>query len=349
MKDLISHKIEQYQLGFELEYQNRFFDTETEFDSERGEEELSDAWREYLNNNKVRDLYGRSEDRIMQNLRDAYGENGEFKKYIDREIADEGFDEDGDETEEYKLEYVLRRLWLSILPMYNIDLYFLEDNFRDNFEYSDSCYERLPNCLERVDDSTVAGGEIRPTDPLSFEDTVKALKELDRRIGIAELECDNECSFHIHLSIHGRKHSYGKLVQYLMTKYVIDNMDRLPTNCVERISSNNQEWITKYFNPRLSESDRYCFVRYCQAYSSWEFRGFGNVQSYEEAMICIELAMEAYDYAYTNKDTDAIIGDTNLLCAMTDKADTLLADRSTKQIAMLQAHETTIQDYAMQA
>jgi len=139
-------------------------------------------------------------------------------------------------------------------------------------------------------DNSVDGVEIRTIDGLTYRQfyaAAKAAFSLDHDI-------DTACSFHIHLSIPNVKHSFGDRFQLALVEYLIENVDRLPANVQERFKKAPKN---VYINGLLSSQKKYSFV-HAHDQGTWEFRCFGNVHNTSEAMTCLNIAIEAMNYAY---------------------------------------------------
>lgn len=139
-------------------------------------------------------------------------------------------------------------------------------------------------------DNSVDGVEIRTIDGLSYRQfyaAAKAAFSLDHDI-------DTACSFHIHLSIPNVKHSFGDRFQLALVEYLIENVERLPANVQKRFRNAPGN---EYINGLLSSKKKYSFV-HAHDQGTWEFRCFGNVQNTSEAMTCLNIAIEAMNYAY---------------------------------------------------
>ncbi len=103
---------------------------------------------------------------------------------------------------------------------------------------------------------------------------------------------DNGCSFHIHVSIPGITHKYGKLFQAYLMEYLLGQIHRLPESVKARWNGE-----VGYFKPLISK-EKYSFVHFHESLGTWEFRCFGNVQNHADGMRCLKLAVEAMQYAY---------------------------------------------------
>ena len=148
---------------------------------------------------------------------------------------------------------------------------------------------KYPICYK--DDGSVEGGEITTdgaVSPIRFLQTAASL------FASNEFEIDIGCSFHIHLSAKGVKHTYGRALQAEMQAYIL-NAD-LPEFLVDRITSDK----STYFKPQAS-TDRHSLVNFCSRLNTWEFRVFGNVSNYSDAKYCLFLAMNALRHAYRVK------------------------------------------------
>ena len=171
-----------------------------------------------------------------------------------------------------------------------------ERDYRDRIDTSDYLLDTSPNidCRYPIcykDDGSVNGGEITTegaVSPIRFLKTAKSLFTSN------EFEIDIGCSFHIHLSAKGVKHTYGRALQAEMQAYIL-NAD-LPEFLVDRITSDK----SSYFKPQAS-TDRYSLVNFCSRLNTWEFRVFGNVSNYSDAKYCLFLAMNALRHAYRVK------------------------------------------------
>lgn len=141
-------------------------------------------------------------------------------------------------------------------------------------------------------DGSVDGFEFRTKGALTYIDFMRAANYV---FGDFEHEIDEKCSFHIHLSIEGVKHLYGARFQAALVEYITDNRFSLPENVKNRIeNAQNNEFICGI----IEERKKYCFVRNHDFYNTWEFRCFGHVESASEAKKCLDLAIDAMNYAY---------------------------------------------------
>lgn len=139
-------------------------------------------------------------------------------------------------------------------------------------------------------DNSVDGVEIRTIDGLTYRQfyaAAKAAFSLDHDI-------DTACSFHIHLSIPNVKHSFGDRFQLALVEYLIENIERLPASVQRRFKNAPKN---EYINGLLSSRKKYSFV-HAHDLNTWEFRCFGNVKNSGEAMVCLNIAIEAMNYAY---------------------------------------------------
>jgi len=167
-----------------------------------------------------------------------------------------------------------------------------ESTDRSNF-YSDDEDEvdfNLGHLVTSCDDGSVSGWEFKASRPLKiseFKTAVDRVFRLDHEIDIA-------CSFHIHLSIPGVKHTYGYLLQGDMTRYILDNWSLLPESVQQRKKQ------MSYYKAQLSR-DKYTAAAYHGHFGTWEFRIFGNVQNTKEGVACLLMAVRALQYAYKQK------------------------------------------------
>lgn len=148
----------------------------------------------------------------------------------------------------------------------------------------------LPDGLTVCDDGSVSGFEFKPDGPV----TAKRFVSLARQILDWRHKIDINCSFHIHLSVPGIEHNYGKQLQLAMSEYIIDQRDkgRFSKALEKRLMHDSQ-----YFNIR-GTTEKYNFVNFHNGFKTWEFRCFGNVSNISDASTCLIVAVEALQYAY---------------------------------------------------
>jgi hypothetical protein len=139
-----------------------------------------------------------------------------------------------------------------------------------------------------VQDGSVDGFEIR----------TRGANEYDRVVDLAKKafnydhKIDERCSFHIHLSVDGIRHSYGSRLQTAMIEFLLSNLTRMPASVVQRWSKSNS-----YFKPKIG-TEKYTFVHYHSRLRTWEFRCFGNVTNAEDAEACLNWAIKALQHGY---------------------------------------------------
>lgn len=148
-------------------------------------------------------------------------------------------------------------------------------------------YPQFPGVVSAAD-GTVTGFEFRSE---GNGVTAQEFRKLTKAVFNGAHKIDTGCSFHIHLSLDGIKHRYGKNFQAFATDYILRHWSFLPESVQRRISNYD------YYRPRIS-TDKYTAVAYHQRYYTWEFRIFGNVQNAKEASICLIMALRAMQYAY---------------------------------------------------
>jgi len=158
-------------------------------------------------------------------------------------------------------------------------------------EYCRDTYHWHP-LLDAKADNSVKGPEITTLGGCSYTDFCEALDMLMRNWMVV----DKHCSFHIHLSLPGVKHSYGKRFQQSMLEYILAHQKEVPA-CVKQ-RWQDHEWVAKYYGFTLDD-DKYRFVAFRGM--TWEFRCFGNVSTVKDAMTCLDLAIRAFQHAYRVK------------------------------------------------
>lgn len=143
--------------------------------------------------------------------------------------------------------------------------------------------------IEVGEDSSVRGGEVRTIGALTPQEFMSAAIALFTG---HDFEIDTGCSFHIHLSVPGIKHTYGKKLQAEMMGFILANQDRLPATVKERLRSE----AIRYCAFKL-DSDKMRAV-HGHPQRTWEFRLFGNVHKPTDAWRCLLLAIDALRHAY---------------------------------------------------
>jgi hypothetical protein len=108
-----------------------------------------------------------------------------------------------------------------------------------------------------------------------------------------DLDIDAGCSYHLHFSIEGIKHSYGQHVQaeamVFLNKSLIEGL--WPSALVDRLGDMN------YYKP-LIQQDKYSMLHFNAGYKTWEFRIFGNISNIADAKACYILAIKAMRHVY---------------------------------------------------
>lgn len=169
----------------------------------------------------------------------------------------------------------------------------------DFHEHVSENLSEVPGHLWRWEpDGSVGAGEITTVGGLTVADFLKAAKPILKQAELGTFEIDTECSFHIHLSVPGIRHSYSEKFQKNLIEGIMKNSAKLPARVLKRWQ--NTDWLSRYFDLHLSD-DKYSFVNFHEEYGTWEFRCFGNVASFEDAVSCLMVAAEALQYAYRVK------------------------------------------------
>lgn len=165
----------------------------------------------------------------------------------------------------------------------------VSEEAEEDDEYSSVGDEISAPHIEVGSDSSVRGGEVRTVGALKPQEFMAAAIALFTG---HDFEIDTGCSFHIHLSVPGIKHSYGKILQGEMMAYLLENQDRLPESVRERLKSD----AIRFCQFKL-DSDKMRAV-HGHPQRTWEFRLFGNVTTQHEAWKCLLLAIDAMRHAY---------------------------------------------------
>lgn len=247
--------------GFELETQKTEFDNDDNIDYDAASEAISEQAGNLFDEipNDVLDcLSDRIQTTIREAIYDSVSDSFDYGEYTVKDI----------DAIQSNINRAIKKEWLN----------------------HESKTNDLRPRLNVGTDNSVDGVEIRTIDGLTYRQfyaAAKAAFSLDHDI-------DTACSFHIHLSIPNVKHSFGDRFQLALVEYLIENVERLPANVQERFKKAPKN---EYINGLLSSQKKYSFV-HAHDQGTWEFRCFGNVQNTSEAMICLNIAIEAMNYAY---------------------------------------------------
>lgn len=149
----------------------------------------------------------------------------------------------------------------------------------------------LPPSIDCGFDGTVRGFEFRTIGGLTLAEFGAAATPLFTLNHVV----DEGCSFHVHVSIPGVRHKYGPRMQKAMIEYLVQNQDKVPGSVLERWRGIHDN---EYINGLLRNGNKYNFINKHARFNTWEFRCFGNVDNYEDAMRCLRLAVGAMQYGY---------------------------------------------------
>lgn len=299
-------------VGFELETQSVDGNTWEEFENAEGDREPDFEAMSEAASERVSDLMS-SEGKydiltVLDNVRiQTRNELQELAEQL-------GFN--SEDCEETDLHLWLFHKEMSIRNLTKVDTRLrdriaeqLFTSIYENLDSSDYVNTRSPddseapsyfgvnsNCFDLESDGSVDGPEIKTKDggvtPTQF---VKLASELfDKH----DLAIDEGCSFHIHVSVQGVQHTFGKQFQADLYSYLIEHFDSLPASVKDRWL--NEEKRNRYFELKIS-TDKFSFVNYHSRCGTWEFRCFGNVTNTQDARICMMLALNAMRYAYQCK------------------------------------------------
>ena len=167
----------------------------------------------------------------------------------------------------------------------------------DPREWMESNYS-IPADIQVGADNSVGGFEFRTHGALSYMRFRRAAESIFR---LAH-QVDEGCSFHIHLAVKGVKHAYGERLQMALVEYLTRHISRVPESVRARWAVGNQ-----YIKHLLSSVEKYSFIRF-HPQGTWEFRCFGNIANARDAMTCLDLAVDAMQFAYK-----AVSGQASLL------------------------------------
>lgn len=172
----------------------------------------------------------------------------------------------------------------------------------------------LPIAVEH--DGTVTGVEFHPSGPMPVDESLELYNKFYNLFGkdsgnhrnTPPFQVGTGCSFHIHVSVDGLKHKYGRNMQAWMYLFILENIDRVPLAVIKRWATQTDQ----YFKLQLgggcvednTQEEKYSFISYRNEWKTWEFRGWGNLRLPEDAKACAELSVEAYQYAFKKVHID---------------------------------------------
>lgn len=272
------------QCGFELEFQSLNGKTNEEDDGSRLDDDVNDAWDEsdildYIDDGEVKAVIEAIVELTECSVREAYSffsENGTQR----RDLRSKIYQEVVNATDAYRDALIA--------------------NLQEENDYGGGCYgdnlkasKETLSSIDCGDDQSVRGGEIRTEGALSPTQFVKIASDL---LNNNEFEVDNGCSFHIHLSVPGVEHQYGKKFQAEMIAYLLENVKRLPESVQKRLRSDPCDRYAKFHVSK----DKFSAIHF-HGQGTWEFRLFGNVSDASDARRCLLVAIEALRHGYRVK------------------------------------------------
>lgn len=149
-------------------------------------------------------------------------------------------------------------------------------------------------------DGSVQGPEITTIGPQTYSDAVSAAQKLFTSLSEISFDVNNGCSFHIHASIVDARPKYSRSFQSYLMRAVL-NDPRVPSSVRDRWSSGS---LDQYFNFTLDDQ-KYRFVAFRG--NTWEFRCFGNISNFTDALACLNIVSDVYHSAITASSTDIML------------------------------------------
>lgn len=232
-------------------------------------------------------------DRILENASFYRRDYSFLRTWTTQERLDKFLNEDRRRFKDNDFLASLTEEELSDLEDASIE--YARGNFNEN-EYQLSpqdCFDL--NKLEVGLDSSVNGFEFRTRGP----QTIKEFKEAAQEVFKVSHEIDEMCSFHIHLSVQGIKHSYSENFQLLLIEGLLKQANKVPESVMDRWIKGFDDYddYGKYFQWE-PDIDKYRAIAKHGNLNTWEFRCFGNVHNYKDAVKCLRIAINAMKYAY---------------------------------------------------
>lgn len=170
-----------------------------------------------------------------------------------------------------------------------------EDNTPEWEEFVSDTLDIDSQGMDWVVDGSVDGVEIRTKGAPTAAAFLRSAKYVFKLVQQKIITVDSHCSFHIHISFPGVKHKYTSRFQRLLIEGLLKQAHTLPDSVLERWANSN--WREQYFQLNLSD-DKYTFINFHDSLETWEFRCFGNVSTFHEAVACLKAAILAFKFAY---------------------------------------------------
>lgn len=176
--------------------------------------------------------------------------------------------------------------------------YDIEEKLRDEVQehhislddYIENSVDLAPS-TERVDDSSVRGGEIITVGGHTAREVLFKTNYVLENNG---LNIDSACSYHLHLSAKDVTHSYGEQFQAEMIAYLLNTTAKnRPGWLTERLTY--ADGARKWAKFQISK-DKYTAVNFHDT-KRWEFRLWGNVSDIKSARYAVVKTMRAYQHA----------------------------------------------------
>jgi hypothetical protein len=290
----MAEKIGELRFGLELECQEVFGESKEslgeDYDPEIDESATDGAIADYryqLNGERLSGIYGTSE--FNKHLLRLTKEHGQ--KFVDWYKDNERFSYD-DFVDEFGSDDIIDD-YLSEIATENTETIYYD---REKPDYIDWVVGELSTKIKQdwsvVSDASISGCEfVLDGSGVDYDETISAIDVLVD--GLDDLVVDGNCSFHVHVSEANRKHRYGPKFQYLLCKYIADNIKSCPTPLLYRWADS---WRNRYFAFQKSDK-RMTFVSYRSEHDTWEFRCFGGVDTAEDMKFCVDMTRDAYTYA----------------------------------------------------
>ncbi len=142
-------------------------------------------------------------------------------------------------------------------------------------------------------DGTVQGVELQCGDGGV---TAKEFVQITKKMFKLPMGVDNECSFHIHLSIKDIRHTGGDRMCHAMQEYLLTHLNEFPLAVLKRMLHREGKWSEQYFHFGPNRAgEKYQAIAFREQ-GTWEFRLFGNITTASEGVRCLILATRALQH-----------------------------------------------------
>lgn len=167
----------------------------------------------------------------------------------------------------------------------------IEDNW-ESIESDPADLFSVPQGIRAMTDESVEGFEFTTDGPVSYN----KFNELSAELFAMDHDVDYSCSFHIHIGLKSlnatnRLYDHWDSMHDSLIKYICRNYHKLPKS--QQLRGMKKDGLSSY----TSRYGKDGMIIYHRGYDTIEFRLFGNIDNADDAKKCLDMAVEALQYA----------------------------------------------------